>query len=256
MLGLLFPPLFFLRAAQASLAWFYCALWMSVPLLQWLLYRQSLPLISYFYYYPALMAVALTHRLLSKSQVGRAAAFGLPLVLMVVALVVSNALVHRYVGQLYQVQSLSMAPGIGRNDVVRVENLSPLWRFIRAQPSRGQLPVASKVLFYSPPHHRFIIKRVVAVAGDKVAFSENELWVNNVKVEAVFSQKNKASTVYRQRLFDVTFSIIEKDSGSGLRGGEVVPAGHYFVIGDNRDNSVDSREFGSIDQQYIVGIIR
>jgi signal peptidase I len=53
----------------------------------------------------------------------------------------------------------------------------------------------------------------------------------------------------------VIFSIIENDRGKGLRGDTVVPAGPYFVMGDNRDNSVDSREFGSIDQRHIIGVV-
>jgi signal peptidase I len=231
-------------------------MWMLVPVLQLLLYRSWLPLWVYFSVYPLLMVAALTQRYwqpssLSDSKQG----LFFPLMLMIAMLLLSNGLVQRYIGQLYQVQSLSMAPAIRRHDVVKVVRISPLTRALFAQPERQYIPVASRVLFYSPQRDQLILKRIVAVAGDTVAFNGNQLWINGAKVTAVISKKNNASTVYRQQLSAVIFSIIENDRGKGLRGDTVVPAGHYFVMGDNRDNSVDSREFGSIDQRHIIGVV-
>jgi len=77
-----------------------------------------------------------------------------------------------------------------------------------------------------------LIKRVVAVAGDKISCKNNEVYVNGEKLEQVFL----AEGTYTEDIDEVT-----------------VPEGFYYVLGDNREHSLDSREYGFIDAKYIQG---
>lgn len=80
-----------------------------------------------------------------------------------------------------------------------------------------------------------LIKRVIAFPGETVRFFENELYINGELVEQDF-------------LHAIThnFELSEVNE-------EVVPEGHYFVVGDNRGDSLDSRTIGSVSKDQIMG---
>lgn len=80
-----------------------------------------------------------------------------------------------------------------------------------------------------------IIKRVVGLPGDKIAFKDDKLYVNDELMEEKF-----------QRGITEDFSITSL-------GYETIPDGYYFVLGDNRDDSVDSRILGLINEKQIMG---
>ena len=75
----------------------------------------------------------------------------------------------------------------------------------------------------------YLIKRVIGLPGEKIKYENNTLYVNDVKVEEHFSEE------------------ITKDFEV------VVPKGKYYVLGDNRTNSTDSRVLGPIDRKQILG---
>ena len=79
-----------------------------------------------------------------------------------------------------------------------------------------------------------IIKRVVAVAGDTVEIIDGSLFVNGKKESNTYSLGN---TYYKD---DISVTI---------------PKNHYFVLGDNREYSTDSRNFGTVEKEQIVGKI-
>ena len=100
-------------------------------------------------------------------------------------------------------------------------------------PERGDI-----IVFKYPldPETDFI-KRIVGVPGDKIAMENKVLYVNGVKVNEPYVQ-HIDSAVYPKR---DTFGPIE------------VPPGKYFVMGDNRDDSKDSRFWGFVDFNAIQG---
>lgn len=95
--------------------------------------------------------------------------------------------------------------------------------------------VGDVVVFYAPKEDKYLIKRIVAVGGDKVEVKNSQLYVNDEKVDEQ----------YNTIPFDYDFIAPR------------VPEGEYFVLGDNRPSSLDSRfeSVGTIDPKYITGKI-
>mgnify|MGYP000006072030 FL=1 len=83
-----------------------------------------------------------------------------------------------------------------------------------------------------------IIKRVIGLPGDEVVYKNNKLYINNKLLDEDFNK------VYDINLNDYNTSVL---------GSSKVPKNHYFVLGDNRPKSADSRLLGFISQKDIVG---
>jgi signal peptidase I len=84
-------------------------------------------------------------------------------------------------------------------------------------------------------NNELIIKRVIGLPGEKISYKNNELYVNGKKVNESFKK------VKDDNLEDYTID------------NEVVPKGYYFVLGDNRPESADSRIIGYIKKDKILG---
>lgn len=163
----------------------------------------------------------------------------------------------------------SMNPTILEGDVVWVNKLAyglrvPLTQIHLvqwAQPQRGDI-----VVVLSPADGTRLVKRVVGVPGDTLAMRDNRLVLNGRAVEyepaasdygAAIAQALRAQAFFaEENLGGVAHPVM------GLRGigaaqrsfGEIiVPAGRYFLMGDSRDNSRDSREFGLASRDAILG---
>jgi len=128
------------------------------------------------------------------------------------------------------------------------------------EPKRGEV-----VVFRYPvdPGVNFI-KRMVGLPGDTITYRDKQLYVNGEPVTAVdqgayTSSQVKCSTprpdakLLLENLGGVKHNILHHQGSGGHDGQWVVPEGHYFVMGDNRDRSNDSREWGFVPEQNLMG---
>lgn len=99
------------------------------------------------------------------------------------------------------------------------------------------------------------IKRVVGLPGDHVRYQNKQFYINGELVPREFVARLPPMERWREQIGEVEHDLylsINQVSGAG-EGEWVVPQGHYFMIGDNRDNSNDSRFWGTVPEDMIVG---
>ncbi len=126
------------------------------------------------------------------------------------------------------------------------------------QPKRGD------VVVFKYPNDPAIdyIKRVIGLPGDRIGYYGKNVYVNGVQVapEMVGVYQGVGSGIamsgaqlLEENLGDVRHQILIDTTKASLEGEFAVPEGHYFVMGDNRDNSNDSRYWGMVPERNLVG---
>ena len=99
-----------------------------------------------------------------------------------------------------------------------------------------------KIVFHAPNADEDYIKRVIGLPGDTITMENDVLTINGEKYKEPYLDSNKAALPEGQKLtqdFEVS-----------------VPEGQLFVMGDNRANSMDSRIFGNIEENSVVGKVK
>jgi signal peptidase I len=168
-----------------------------------------------------------------------------------------------FLAQAFQIPSESMEQTLLVGDYLLVDKVhygdGGLWGKILPYHRVGRGDI---VVFKWPvrPHQHFV-KRVVGVPGDRVRMTRGHLFINGVAVDekyAVF--KAHDHDFYRDDFPNVRFrgrQVTDEwwdDFPGFIRNGELlIPEGHYFVLGDNRDQSLDSRYWGFVPRENIIG---
>lgn len=181
----------------------------------------------------------------------------------------------------FKIPSSSMVPTLVTGDLILVNKFTYGIRLpvINKKIIEVGEPERGDVMVFKYPKDPSLdyIKRVVGVPGDKIVYKNKRLTVNGKEVRyeplpdyldeehLIYSQQ------YREYLGDVPHRILNDERAPSyiqnpdpFPGRErctynaeglacTVPAGHYFVMGDNRDNSLDSRYWGFVPDEYIVG---
>ncbi|MBX3021516.1 MAG: signal peptidase I [Bdellovibrionales bacterium] len=184
----------------------------------------------------------------------------------------------------YVIPSTSMLPSLLVNDFIFVNKfiygvrapLSEKW-FVRwAHPQRGDVVVFK----YPANKDQYFIKRVVGLPGDRVLYENGNLYVNEKLVDKTIPQDLKEEWLWlkdqdfpgdeaaggrslyvhwEEHMGKRAYSVLlRKDGGSqGTFGPVTVPEGQYLVLGDNRDQSKDSRAWDAdkrfVPRDYLIG---
>jgi signal peptidase I len=145
----------------------------------------------------------------------------------VVTIVVLAVVIRVFIIQPYIVEGQSMEQSFQNNDYLITEKISFRFR----EPQRGE------VVIFHPPDNPSVnyIKRIVGLPEDKVEVKEGSVYINSNRIYEPYLKSNEE-----------TLSPKEKDFVYTLKEGE------YFVFGDNRNHSSDSREIGAIPKVNIV----
>jgi signal peptidase I len=169
--------------------------------------------------------------------------------------------IRSFVFEPFRIPSGSMMPTLLQGDYIFVKKFSYGLRLPvletkvieTGQPERGDV-----VVFRLPEEPSVnYIKRVVGLPGDTVEYVNHRLTVNGEPVALVPDGNpppDDPAPRFIETLSDREHAIFIAHPGNTVRDGVYeVPAGHYFMLGDNRDNSRDSRFLGMIPETHLVG---
>lgn len=168
--------------------------------------------------------------------------------------------VRSFVVEPFQIPSASMVPSLEVGDYILVNKYHYGIRLPVAgteivkmnKPQRGDVMV-----FFPPNDKRYFIKRVVGIPGDHIVYRDKQLIINGqaatLKLLAEVPPVNPVTQVLREDLLGHEH-MVHHDMRIDRGDFELtVRPGHYFVMGDNRDNSSDSRVWGQVPESRVVG---
>ena len=194
-------------------------------------------------------------------------------------------LLRSFLFEPFKIPSGSMIPTLLVGDLILVNKFHYGVRLpvINKKIIANHDPQRGDVMVFRYPNDTSIdyIKRVVGVPGDEVSFREQKLYLNGTAVPSVAlpppgfydEDSRRYSPEYTEKLGDVEHHILLNPQSQPFYGPEdkirfpfrencrysaegvtcKVPAGHYFMMGDNRDNSQDSRFWGFVPDENVVG---
>ena len=156
----------------------------------------------------------------------------------------------------YQIPSGSMIPGLQVGDFILVNKHSYGLKINRVgKPfAMASDPEYGDVVVFIPPHVNVpYIKRLIGKPGDTIRYINKKLYINGDPIDQELISLSGEETLL-QEVFKDSKRIIRVQGGSASYPEEFsVPAEHYFVMGDNRDNSSDSRYWGFVPRENFMG---
>lgn len=175
-----------------------------------------------------------------------------------------------FIAEPFQIPSGSMEPGLVKGDFILVSKFHyglrmPVFGNTLVaidEPQRGDVMV-----FFPPDDPRYFIKRVIGLPGDVIEYRNKQLTINGEQVSTqelggeppynpqkyVAQEKLDSADATVQWVVGIDRRSNQKVVWAGPEGRWEVPQGHYFMMGDNRGNSHDSRGWGFVPEKNIVG---
>ena len=165
-------------------------------------------------------------------------------------------ILRTFIYEPYQIPSGSMIPGLKVGDFILVNKHSYGLKVNRigdtfalsADPEYGD------VVVFIPPHVNVpYIKRLIGKPGDTIGYLNKKIYVNGKAIQQELLSTSLEETFLKETLGDSDRIIRIIGSSASYPEEFTVPANHYFVMGDNRDNSSDSRYFGFVPRENFMG---
>lgn len=174
-------------------------------------------------------------------------------------------ILRSFVVEPFRIPSGSMMPTLLTGDFILVNKFTyglrlPVlnWEIVDfGKPERGDV-----VVFRYPPNPRTdFIKRIIGVPGDEIIYQNKKLHINGQLIDTVAigpyfgSGADPAVPIneFNEQLSGSVHRILVTDTVLPRNGRYIIPEGKYFVMGDNRDNSHDSRYWGFVPEDHLVG---
>lgn len=189
--------------------------------------------------------------------------------------------VRSFLFEPFKIPSGSMIPTLAVGDFILVNKFTYGLRLpvLNTKITEGNAPERGDVMVfrYPPQPNLDYIKRVIAVPGDTVAYLNKRLTINGQEIQVsalpdfLDAENMQYAQHFEETLDGKKYRILNTPQASAFIHGAsafahrenchysvegvscVVPEGHYFVLGDNRDNSLDSRYWGFVPENNIVG---
>ena len=156
----------------------------------------------------------------------------------------------------YQIPSGSMLPGLKVGDFILVKKFTYGIKVNRTGPpiAFGKDPELGDVVVFIPPHdHRPFVKRLIGKPGDRITYINKKIYVNGKPINQKLLSEKDNLRIYEELLNDRTIQIQQITSRINYPEEWEVPKDMYFVVGDNRDNSNDSRYWGFVPRENFMG---
>ncbi|MFZ5579969.1 MAG: signal peptidase I [Pseudomonadota bacterium] len=175
-------------------------------------------------------------------------------------------LLRSFVAEPFRIPSGSMMPTLEVGDFILVNKFSygvrlPVLRtklVSLGDPRRGDV-----VVFKYPQQPEVdYIKRIVGLPGDRIRYENKQLFINGQpmaqEADGIYpgdgpQGRMVGARILHEDLEGVKHAILQQPGAKGPEGEVLVPKGHFFVMGDNRDNSNDSRYWGFVPEENLVG---
>lgn len=173
-----------------------------------------------------------------------------------------------FVAEPFRIPSSSMMPTLLVGDFILVNKFAYglRWPITNRKFLANGEPARGDVVVFRPPHHpdQDWIKRVIGLPGDVIGYHDNQVTVNGTvlpyRAEGIYTGKGQGSgatgaTRLTEGLPGRPHFVLEHVDAAfdPTEGDWTVPAGHYFVMGDYRDNSEDSRIWGVLPEANLRG---
>lgn len=173
-------------------------------------------------------------------------------------------LLRSFLGEPFRIPSGSMIPTLEVGDFILVNKFAyglraPVFHTMLVpvgEPKRGDVAVFR----YPRDPSKDFIKRVVGLPGDKLAYRGKVLYINGVRQalnpRGLYSSTDprfQYATEYVEQLGDLEHAVLINPRRTSRGWTFTVPEGEYFVMGDNRDGSDDSRSWGTVPARNLVG---
>ena len=156
----------------------------------------------------------------------------------------------------FQIPSGSMLPGLKVGDFLLVNKHVYGYKINRiGEPAiGGRDPEYGDVVVFVPPHvNAPFVKRLIGKPGDVIRYQNKKLYVNNTPLDQELISSKPGELIIKETFEETSRIIRLRETASEFPYEVTVPSGHYFVMGDNRDNSSDSRIWGFVPRENFMG---
>ncbi len=170
-----------------------------------------------------------------------------------------------FYSEAFHIPASSMMPTLNIGDFIQVKKWGcGNYQFLGVKVYQTEASEACQIdrgdliVFEYPPNPKDLyIKRVMAVGGDHIEFFDKEVVINDQPILSEWIKTEDRFNYYQETLDGITYQVLKVEGmNHPFRYTDIeVPIGHLFVMGDNRDNSSDSRVWGLVPIENVVGQI-